>query len=361
MRSLLVDDVADLLAEGWADAPRRRELGAAGWPAPTRADRARGRALRRRRRAARRAAGHRPPHAPAALGPLRERHTWSASQLEVWASCPVKWFVERHLRPEALVPDPEPMIRGELAHRVLESRCRRWPPTAACRPSGCPRRARSCAPRSTSTPSDYKISPNPERLRSALRRLEVDLVRYLEFAAHAGSAFAPARFEVQFGNAEDPHPPLELRRRRAAPGGADRPRRRGCRAAARPSSTTTRARPRPSRPSGWRRASSRSRCTCWPCATCSAWSRSAASTSRWAATEARPRGAVLRDADPGLAAFAHRPRRPEAARGAAATRAPTRRATAVAEIRAGALEPRPDACAYAGGCAHPTICRCVSA
>src|SRR3954470_2160412 len=57
---------------------------------------------------------------------------------------------------------------------------------------------------------DYKISPNPERLRSALRRLEVDLVRYLDFAAHAGSAFRPARFEVQFGKAEDPYPPLEL-------------------------------------------------------------------------------------------------------------------------------------------------------
>ncbi|MCW3004250.1 MAG: hypothetical protein JWQ20_3548, partial [Conexibacter sp.] len=33
VRSLLVDDVADLLPEGWADHPRRRELGAAGWSA----------------------------------------------------------------------------------------------------------------------------------------------------------------------------------------------------------------------------------------------------------------------------------------------------------------------------------------
>jgi RecB family exonuclease len=29
-----------------------------------------------------------------------------------------------------------------------------------------------------------------------------------------------------------------------------------------------------------------------------------------------------------------------------------------AEARAGALEPRPDTCAYRGGCAYPTICRC---
>ncbi|HWH94702.1 MAG TPA: hypothetical protein VNT03_12645, partial [Baekduia sp.] len=44
VRSLLVDDVADLLADGWADRPRRRELGAAGWPtdqAPTEREAAR--------------------------------------------------------------------------------------------------------------------------------------------------------------------------------------------------------------------------------------------------------------------------------------------------------------------------------
>ena len=33
---------------------------------------------------------------------------------------------------------------------------------------------------------------------------------------------------------------------------------------------------------------------------------------------------------------------------------------AVEQIRAGALEPSPDSCAYTGGCAHPTICRCVT-
>src|SRR5205085_10182274 len=54
------------------------------------------------------------------LRDLNERSTWSASALEAYASCPVKWFVERLLRPEALEPDPEPMLRGDLAHRILE-------------------------------------------------------------------------------------------------------------------------------------------------------------------------------------------------------------------------------------------------
>jgi RecB family exonuclease len=31
---------------------------------------------------------------------------------------------------------------------------------------------------------------------------------------------------------------------------------------------------------------------------------------------------------------------------------------AAAQARSGALEPRPDTCAYGGGCAYPTICRC---
>jgi hypothetical protein len=30
-------------------------------------------------------------------------------------------------------------------------------------------------------------------------------------------------------------------------------------------------------------------------------------------------------------------------------------------IRSGKLVPQPSACAYGGGCAHPSICRCEAA
>ena len=50
---------------------------------------------------------------------LRE-HVWSASSLEVWAGCPVKWFVERMLRADDLDPEPEPLARGGLAHAALK-------------------------------------------------------------------------------------------------------------------------------------------------------------------------------------------------------------------------------------------------
>jgi ATP-dependent helicase/DNAse subunit B len=359
VRSLLVDDVADLLEEGWADHPRRRELGAAGWPpaqAPT------------EREAARFAAAAAPPaappvidhlRAPAALGPLRERHTWSASQLEVWASCPVKWFVERHLRPEVLVPDPEPMIRGELAHRVLEIALSTLAADGGLSPARLPEARALVRAALDEHADDYKISPNPERLRSALRRLEVDLVRYLDFAAHAGSAFAPSRFEVQFGNAEDPYPPLEL------DDGALRLAGRIDRVDLDPSGREA--------------------------IVYDYKGKTATPQARWledgklqvalylltvrhvlgleavgglyqplGGAEARPRGAVLREADPGLAAFGTDRVDPEQLEELLEACADAAR-HAVAEIRAGALEPQPDRCAYTGGCAHPTICRCVTA
>jgi ATP-dependent helicase/DNAse subunit B len=362
VRSLLVDDVADLLAEGWAARPRRRELGAAGWPAaqaPT------------EREAARFAAAAAPPAAaplighlesPAALGPLRERHTWSASQLEVWTACPVKWFVERHLRPEVLVPDPEPMIRGELAHRVLEHALSSLAQDGGLSPARLPEARALVRAALDAHADDYKISPNPERLRSALRRLEVDLVRYLDFAAHAGSAFAPAHFEVQFGKAEDPYPPLEL------DDGALRLAGRIDRVDVGPDP----AQPHQAIVYDYK-------------------GKTATEQAKWlekgklqiglymltlrhvlglepvggfyqplGGAEARPRGAILEDADPGLASFGNDRVDAEALDALLDACAEAARA-AVAEIRAGALDPKPDSCAFTGGCAHPTICRCVTA
>jgi ATP-dependent helicase/DNAse subunit B len=359
VRSLLVDDVADLLPEGWADHPRRRELGAAGWAAA---------AAPTEREAARFSAAAAPSaqpahighlHAPAALGPLRERHTWSASQLEVWASCPVKWFVERHLRPEALVPDPEPMIRGELAHRVLEHALSSLAEDGGLSPARLPEARALVRAALDEHRDDFKISPNPERLRSALRRLEVDLVRYIEFAAHAGSAFAPSRFEVKFGQAEDPFPPLEL------DGGA-------LRLAGRIDRIDVDASGREAIVYDYK-------------------GKTATAQAKWleegklqialylltvrhvlglepvgglyqplGGTEARPRGAVLKDADQGLQAFGT-DRVDEERLEELLTACADAARTAVAEIRAGALEPAPERCAYTGGCAHPTICRCVNA
>src|SRR5205807_6689898 len=73
------------------------------------------------------------PRAPFRDGPIAplsdptmleemQAHVWSASSLEVWISCPVRWLVERVLRAKALGPDPEPLSRGGLAHAGLRQR-----------------------------------------------------------------------------------------------------------------------------------------------------------------------------------------------------------------------------------------------
>lgn len=357
VRSLLVDDVADLLAPGWAEHPVRRELGAAGWPgdvAPT------------EREAARFAAAAAPPAtppvighltAPAALGPLRERHTWSASQLEVWTSCPVKWFVERHLRPEALVPDPEPLIRGELAHRVLEIALSELAAEGGLSPERLPEARALVRKAMDEHAEDYKISPNPERLRSALRRLEVDLVRYLEFAAHAGSSLRPEHFEVKFGMAEDPHPALEL------DDGA-------LRLAGRIDRIDTRGREAIIYDYKGKTATEQAKWLEKGKLQIALYMLAVRSVlglepvgglyQPLGGTESRPRGAVLRDADPGLSMVGNDRVDEEELETLLDACAEAAR-TAVAEIRSGALEPSPDSCAYVGGCAFPTICRCVSA
>jgi ATP-dependent helicase/DNAse subunit B len=214
VRSLFVDDVLDLLPEGFEDrATLRRELGAAGWTDPALAPTAREAA----RAAASAAEAARDEHIaplrdPAILAELRGREEWSASAIEQWVACPVKWFVERQLDATELLPDPEPMVRGALAHKVLEEalagHAGEQEPRPLC-PGDAPRLRALAHEALQRHAAGYPISANPERLRAALRRLEADLVRYLEWAAHAGSAHAPAHFELTFGGREE-RPAVEL-------------------------------------------------------------------------------------------------------------------------------------------------------
>jgi RecB family exonuclease len=358
VRSLLVDDVADLLEEGWAEHPLRRELGAAGWPdgaAPT------------EREAARFAIAASPPaeppriahlRSPAALGELRERHTWSASDLEAWSACPVRWFVDRHLRPAPLTPDPEPLIRGSLAHKVLEQALAALVQDGpGLVPERLPEARRLVRAALEQHAEDYKISPSPERLRSALRRLEVDLVRYVEHAAHAGSAFQPSEFEVQFGKTEDPHPPLELDdgALRIA-GRIDRVDRAGREAIVYDYKGKTAVRGERWLEDG------KLQVGLYMLAVRHVLGLEAAGGfyQPLGGKETRPRGALREDADPGLDAYAT-DRFDEQALEELLERCADAARDAVERLRTGALEPAPERCAFSGGCAHPTICRCVTA
>jgi hypothetical protein len=219
-RSLFVDDVCDLFEHALSERVVRRSLGAVGWPA----DRPRtGRHADDLSPALVSTAVSSPPStlpsestpAPTLAraqgpGPLRDEellaelraHTWSASSLEVWMSCPMRWLVERLLRARDLDPDPEPIARGGLAHVALkdtlealklETGSARLTPARLERARALLRRALEA------NEGEFPLSAAPERRPGMRRRLQADLERYLRHAAECESPLEPSRFELGFG------------------------------------------------------------------------------------------------------------------------------------------------------------------
>jgi ATP-dependent helicase/DNAse subunit B len=224
-RSLFVDDVVDLFEDGLVERRARRPLGAVGWPAPgdpTPVSALGGLAL---------APASVPKPIPGDPAPgarprsslewlrderlkeeLRE-HVWSASSLEVWTECPVKWFVQRMLRADDLDPDPEPLARGELAHAALKDtleglRERTGSARLTSARLGLARELlrEALGRRVTELP----LSAAVERRPGLRRRLEADLERYLEHAAEHESPLEPKYLELGFGfgHEEDGEPTL---------------------------------------------------------------------------------------------------------------------------------------------------------
>ena len=359
VRSLFVDDVLDCFDPLAAERVERRVLGAAGFEAalaPTANEAARHDL----------AAGPGSPEPAMAwlrdarvLRNINERSTWSASALESYASCPVKWFVERLLRPAALEPDPEPMLRGDLPprpgghaaravrRRPAHARAPRRGPRAAARRS---RRARRRCP--------HLAQPRAPALGPA--RLEADLLRYVEQAARGQSAFAPREFELRFGGPEDPLGPAELAggelrlqgridridvsadggeaivydyKGKGAPPQArwveDANLQVGLYLLALPQLLDVEAVGGLYQPLG-------------------------------RDDDGRPRGLLLEGADPGLTSVSKDRLAPEEFE-ALLREVLDAALQAVRGIRSGALVPDPTSCAYRGGCAHPTICRCEAA
>ena len=196
VRSLFVDDVADCFTElpvierkvgevVWADPPTPREEA--------------------------RAAAARETVAPAPIGPLGNEavlkdlaklEVLSASQLETFTACPVRWLVEGYLDPETLEPEPEPRARGIAAHGLLEHTL-----GALREETGSARvtaeslvRAETLLDEAIEVERDQLLRlVAPGRRRAAVRRLESDLKRYLRRLAELDSTMEPTLFEVDFG------------------------------------------------------------------------------------------------------------------------------------------------------------------
>lgn len=190
-RSLFVDDVCDLFDQGVSELRARRPLGAVDdLPAAAAIS---GPAL-----------ASQPLCDERLLADLRAR-PWSASSLEKRIACPVAWFVERILRPDAFEPEPEPLARGALAHAALKDTLealRGETGSARLKPATFARARELLAQALAENETRHPLSVAPERQAAARRRLQTDLERYLAQAAEGDSPLEPSELELGFGFAE---------------------------------------------------------------------------------------------------------------------------------------------------------------
>jgi ATP-dependent helicase/DNAse subunit B len=351
--SFLLEEVRDLFTE----LPEiRRSLSDVTWSpadAPTEAEWERALALAGPRDEPRR------PHGltdPEVLRTLTERR-YSASALEVFADCPVKWLVDRLLDPDALEPDPEQLVRGSYAHSVLEATYRRLGEETgerAVRAGNLAAAERILLEELAEQQSSFPISPKETRLRTAVRKLEFDLLRHLRREADAGSGFVPERMELSFGRSDEDLPPLRLDDEGVEIHGViDRVDVRAGQAAVLDYKTGK---------------------TTFPVAKWEEKNRLQVALYMLAVRELlglepvaglyvtlgngdKPRGLVRRDAAPGLGAVADRDALAAEDFDEQLERARARVCELAAQMRAGDVRPCPETCAWNGGCSYPSICR----
>ncbi len=203
--SPFIADVAELFVDDWPQRRRRRLLADVVWePTEAPTDRELARSLAAARAPA---AGDEPEPDRRLGGPALERlrhvEILSAGALESYADCPVKWLVERELRPQALEPESEAIVRGSVMHDVLE---RVFSQLGEPLTPDSLARAREIL--------DGVLAElggahgglvalgvgRPEIVRAgALRAIEADLRRYLEHEARTGAGWRPYALELRFG------------------------------------------------------------------------------------------------------------------------------------------------------------------
>ena len=357
-RSLFVDDICDLFSPALGKRVVRRYAGASAWPGPGSPSGAF--AVRTIPVGVGPSGLTPPPIQPLVdervLGDLRARPFWSASSLEAWTGCPVKWFVERFLRADEIEPRPEPIARGGLAHAALKStleRLRERTGSARLTPASLGLAKRLLAEALVEHEPLHPLSVAAERLPGARRRLTVDLERYLQCAAEQASPFEPTHLELEFGFEEDGLPALELGEGVRLRGRIDRVDIGGEQAIVydyKGSSAPPAAR--------WI-ADGAFQVALYMRATHQLLGREPVGGfyQPLAGREIRARGALDADSGPDLDCvrtdrLAHEDVQELIERCVDVAR------QAATEARSGALVPRPDSCAYSGGCAYPTICRC---
>ena len=207
VRSPFVDDVLDCLSPRPAITARR--LGAIGW------DDAAALSTHQRElsRAAHMGTAMAVPRADrltdaAVCAAIAGREALSATEIEAYAQCPVKWFIERVLRPVSLDPDAEPLGRGSVAHKALEQTLRQL--GEPLHPANAAHAVTLMRVALKGAEAGRPLSVNPRKRVAEYHRLESDLVRYLHGAAAAGSSLRPRSFELSFGLPGAEQPAVEV-------------------------------------------------------------------------------------------------------------------------------------------------------
>ncbi|GAC1317424.1 MAG: hypothetical protein NVSMB25_05070 [Thermoleophilaceae bacterium] len=354
--SFLLEEVRDLFDESLGRAEIRRSLADVTWEpelAPTEVELGRALALAGPRREQAEPDGL---HDPGALASLAGEHGLSASALEAFADCPVRWLVDRLLRPQELAPDPEPLVRGSYAHAVLEATYRRLHEESGSARVRGPTLALAeqiLLEELDAKRAAFPISPREARARTAVRKLEFDLLRHLRREAEADTAgFEPTELELSFGG--DGLGPLRV--------GADRVAIRGRidRVDVRDKEAIV--------------VDYKSGKNGYPVARWEPDNRLQVALYMLAVREllglepvgglyvpladpkGGPRGLLLQGAVAG-GAFKKQDLRPREEFEAALERARERVGELAARMRSGEVRPCPETCAWNGGCSHPSICR----
>jgi ATP-dependent helicase/DNAse subunit B len=298
-----------------------------------------------------------PLRRPAALAALARRDSVSASALERFAGCPVSWLVEDVLRPVALEPDPEQMIQGAYAHRVLEltfARLRERTGDRRVTPANLGEAELILLEALEQEGPRYVGPLDRARVRAAVRRLEFELLRHLRYESELDTGFEPEALELAFGG--DGQPEVELGDGLRVRGRIDRVDRHGDAVAVR---DYKRGRVTDYAAHAWQRKGRLQAALYMLVAERLLDVEAVAGLyTPLAGTDRRSRGAVSAEHAGALGgdfvagdvlAPAELAELRDWAGGAIAT--------AAAEMRAGGLCSQPESCAYRGGCSHPSICR----
>ena len=350
VQSFLVEEVKDLFSEGLEEGVMRRSLADVAWApaeAPTEAEWDRALALSGPRREPVRPDGL---HDSAVLASLAERRL-SAGALETFADCPVKWLVDRILRPEELAPDPEQLVRGSYAHSVLEATYRRLGEKVT--PDNLGMAEAILLEELKSKQDDFPISPRETRLRTAVRKLEFDLLRHLRREADAGGSFVPEYVELGFGGGGEGELPPLLVDGIELTGRIDRVDVDGRHAVVQDYKTGKTTFP----VARWE-DKNRLQVALYMLAVRELLELEPVAGLYVAlANENGPRGLARDDAADAIGAVAKNDRLAAEEFDAQLLRARERVGELAARMRSGDVRPCPETCAWNGGCSHPSICR----